>query len=64
MKLTFPAALGLLFIGLKLAGYITWPWLWVLAPFWISLALVAAYLLFFLVVILLAAAFGWKDFSR
>lgn len=31
--------LGLLFIGLKLTHYINWPWLWVLSPFWIPLAL-------------------------
>lgn len=31
--------LGLLFIGLKLTGYISWPWVWVLAPIWIPLAL-------------------------
>lgn len=32
--------LGVLFIGLKLTGYISWPWLWVLSPFWIPLLLV------------------------
>ena len=31
--------LGVLFIGLKLAGFIDWPWLWVLAPFWIPAAI-------------------------
>lgn len=31
--------LGLIFITLKLTGYINWSWLWVLAPFWIPLAL-------------------------
>lgn len=35
----FLTLLGLLFIGLKLTGYIHWSWLWVLAPFWIPLAL-------------------------
>ena len=30
----FMSLLGLLFIGLKLTGYITWSWWWVLAPFW------------------------------
>lgn len=30
--------LQLLFIGLKLAGYIDWNWWYVLIPFWISLA--------------------------
>lgn len=32
--ITFPFLLGLLFIGLKLTGYIDWSWWWVLAPFW------------------------------
>ena len=31
--------LGVLFIALKLTGYIAWPWLWVLAPFWIPMGL-------------------------
>jgi hypothetical protein len=29
--------LTVLFVGLKLTGYITWPWLWVLSPLWISI---------------------------
>jgi len=36
MKITLPAALGILFIGLKLAGAIDWSWIWVLSPFWVS----------------------------
>ena len=28
------ALLGVLFVGLKLTGYIAWSWWWVLAPFW------------------------------
>lgn len=31
----FTALLTLLFIGLKLTGYITWSWVWVLSPMWI-----------------------------
>ncbi len=31
--------LGLIFITLKLTGHIAWPWLWVLAPFWIPIAI-------------------------
>lgn len=38
--ITFASALGLLFIGLKLGHVITWPWIWVLAPFWLGTALV------------------------
>jgi len=29
--------LQIMFIGLKLLGYINWPWVWVFAPVWISL---------------------------
>ena len=29
----------ILFIGLKLAGVISWPWIWVLAPMWIPLGI-------------------------
>lgn len=36
----FPALLTLLFVGLKLTGYLSWPWLWVLSPLWIGFAVV------------------------
>jgi fatty acid desaturase len=36
----FLPALTLLFIALKLTGYITWSWWWVLAPLWIPVLLV------------------------
>jgi len=35
----FPGLLTVLFIGLKLTGYISWSWWWVLSPMWISLLL-------------------------
>jgi FtsH-binding integral membrane protein len=43
--LGFTGLLTILFIGLKLTGYITWSWLWVLSPLWIS-ALFALILIF------------------
>lgn len=43
----FTGLLTILFIGLKLTGYITWSWLWVLSPIWISLS---AVLIVFLIV--------------
>lgn len=43
--MTFMGALGLLFIALKLTGVIAWPWVWVLAPLWIGLAVTLAVLL-------------------
>ena len=36
----FAEALTLLFIGLKLGKVISWSWLWVLSPIWISLVLI------------------------
>lgn len=32
--------LTVLFVGLKLTGYITWSWVWVLSPIWIDIALI------------------------
>jgi len=32
--------LTILFIGLKLTGYINWSWWWVLSPLWISFSAV------------------------
>ena len=44
----FVGLLTILFIGLKLTGYINWSWWWVLSPIWI-----VSLLLFVLVLILL-----------
>lgn len=35
----FCSILTILFIGLKLTGYISWSWLWVLSPLWLGLAI-------------------------
>jgi len=48
-------ALGLLFVGLKLGGVITWSWWWVTLPFWGGLAIAAALLIVALVVALINA---------
>lgn len=37
--------LGVLFVGLKLTGYISWSWWWVTAPFWGGLAVVGVVLI-------------------
>lgn len=42
--------LGVLFIAFKLAGVIAWPWVWVLAPFWIPLAVAAVVLVVVVIV--------------
>lgn len=41
----FVTLLTVLFIGLKLAGIITWSWLWVLSPLWIGAIIFIGFLL-------------------
>lgn len=48
----FTGLLTTAFIVLKLCGVITWSWLWVLSPIWISAALCVVVLLVTLVVLL------------
>ena len=50
ITLDFPEALLLLFIAFKLAGIIDWSWVWILAPVWITLIVVAVAGLVFLIV--------------
>ena len=45
MKFPILGILGLIFITLKLTGHIAWSWLWVLAPFWISLSIIVVFIL-------------------
>lgn len=54
-------ALGVLFIGLKLTGYLTWSWLWVLAPLWIPVLTVVALLL---IAGMVGLASTWFDYRR
>ena len=42
VSISFFELLAVLFIGLKLAGIITWSWLWVLSPLWIPIAIILA----------------------
>jgi hypothetical protein len=52
----FPGLLTVLFIGLKLTGHITWPWVWVLSPLWISLLIGLTVLA---IVFIIALVNGW-----
>lgn len=52
----FGGLLTVLFIGLKLTGYIAWSWLWVLSPLWIPVAFVLALALFALLLAGIAKA--------
>jgi len=40
-QISFVDILFFIFLILKLCGVIDWPWVWVLAPLWIPLVLVA-----------------------
>ena len=50
----FVGLLTILFIGLRLTGYIDWSWWWVLSPLWISAILVVAILLIAAVIVLVS----------
>ena len=41
----FTGILTIVFIVLKLTGFINWSWVWVLSPLWISMVLTAVILL-------------------
>jgi hypothetical protein len=56
-QMGFLGWLGILFIGLKLTGFINWPWLWVLAPIWIPLSIGLAVAIIMLVLLLIFKAF-------
>jgi len=46
------------FVVLKLTGHIAWSWVWVLSPFWIPIALVAAIAV---VALLIAGVSAWRE---
>jgi hypothetical protein len=54
----FPGLLTVLFVGLKLTGHITWSWLWVLSPLWIS-ALIALSIISIILIVGIASGV-WK----
>lgn len=39
--------IGVMFIGLKLANVISWPWVWVLSPFWVPITMMTLVILSF-----------------
>ena len=48
---SFLGLLTLLFIGLKLTGYITWSWIWVLAPLWIPISIALIFFIFMIILL-------------
>ena len=53
VSIGFSGLLAILFIALKLTGYITWSWLWVLAPIWITF-IIAVFILISVGIIFIA----------
>ncbi len=53
--MNFLGWLGLLFIALKLTGYITWSWWWVTAPLWAGAAVTLVILCIGLLMITIAS---------
>lgn len=49
MQIGFVGLLQLIFITLKLMGYIAWSWLWVLSPLWISFIIAVVIVSIFLI---------------
>lgn len=47
----FVGLLTIVFITLKLTGYITWSWLWVLSPIWISIVLAILFIVLFVLLL-------------
>ncbi|SAM35789.1 hypothetical protein [Pseudomonas sp. 1 R 17] len=52
--------LGVMFVGLKLTGYIDWSWWYVTMPFWGGLAIALAIMLLILIGWLLSMALNSK----
>jgi len=52
--MTFSTLLAVLFIGLKLTGFIAWSWLWVLCPLWIGFAIFGSFMIFGLIAVALS----------
>lgn len=57
----FLGLLTILFIGLKLTGYIDWSWWWVTAPLWGPLAIGAV---ISLLIFIAAAVISFRDARR
>jgi hypothetical protein len=53
----FIGMLTILFIALKLTGYITWSWLWVLSPIWITTLII-------IIAVICVIAYPFLKFSK
>ena len=58
MKISFLGMLALIFITLKLTGYIVWSWVWVLAPLW------GGFILGLVIMFITVVFAAWEKTSR
>jgi hypothetical protein len=49
--INFFGLLGIVFITLKLTGYINWSWWWVLAPLWMPISVFVSLLAFLFIIV-------------
>lgn len=54
--ISFFSVLGLIFIALKLMGFISWSWWWVTAPFWGGWVLILGVFFIWLIIAAIVAA--------
>jgi len=52
---SFTGILTIVFIVLKLTGFINWSWVWVLSPLWISVVIVAIILLIAMILMFISS---------
>lgn len=64
----FLGLLTILFIGLKLTGYIEWSWIWVLSPLWLPIAIILTVFLsicsVWMLAVLILEFLEWLDDKR
>jgi hypothetical protein len=52
-----PMLLTIVFVLLKVFGYISWSWWWIFSPLWIGAAIVLSILAIVLIIAIIAAIF-------
>lgn len=60
MQVTFSGALTIVFVVLKLLGKITWTWVWVLSPIWITMILAGILIISAIILALFTKKMGVK----
>ena len=52
--ISLPVFLTIIFVILQIAGVISWPWYFIIAPIWISLGIALIMALIFFVIVIIA----------